>query len=325
MAPCHNHNSKLDKSSTSTCKTPTDTERCDHSDNNNHNERSDGIKNENSSKIASEKNGVETPLAQGQSESQTETQPKGKKWGSGKKNAQELAKMYSKGKRLQEIIGIGICIILLIIDLLYLVRYFDSSHLSYIILYAFAGICTADLASGLVHWAADTWGTVEFPVIGQALLRPFREHHIDPTSICRHDFIETNADNFTVCIPFIAYSAYKFYTCTPEEIASFYNWELYVFFLACFVTMTNEFHKWSHTYFGLPKWILFLQDYHIILPRLHHRQHHVSPHEVNYCITTGWLNPPLEAINFWRIAEAIVTKLTGAIPRSDDMKWSKQD
>lgn len=250
---------------------------------------------------------------------------RGKKWGSGNKNAKQLAQLYSKEKRAQETIGLLLCLALMAVDLFYLIKYFDTSNAVFIAFSAVAGICTADFVSGLVHWAADTWGTVEFPVLGPGLLRPFREHHIDPTSICRHDFIETNGDCFSVCTPVLAYSVFKFSTYTPEQIASNYNFEMYLFLLVCFVTVTNEFHKWSHTYFGLPKWITTLQDYHLILPRIHHRQHHVSPHEVNYCITTGWLNPPLEAIDFWRRFERLITVTTGAIPRSDDMKWSKTE
>lgn len=74
----------------------------------------------------------------------------------------------------------------------------------------------------------------------QAFIRPFREHHIDPTSITRHDFIETNGDNFAVTVPFLAHMAYKFVTLSPEEINKTYNWECFVFLLAIFVSLTNQ-------------------------------------------------------------------------------------
>ena len=85
-----------------------------------------------------------------------------------------------------------------------------------------------------------------------------------------------------------------------------------------------QFHKWSHTYFGLPRYITLLQDAHIILPRKHHRIHHVAPHETYFCITTGWLNYPLEMLSFWTGLEYLIEKTTGHKPRADDLAWAKK-
>lgn len=84
------------------------------------------------------------------------------------------------------------------------------------------------------------FGLMKMSDLLQAFIRPFREHHIDPTSITRHDFIETNGDNFAVTVPFLAHMAYKFVSLSPEEINKTYNWECFVFLLAIFVSLTNQ-------------------------------------------------------------------------------------
>jgi ubiquitin-conjugating enzyme E2 variant len=145
---------------------------------------------------------------------------------------------------------------------------------------------------------------------------------VDPTAITRHDLIETNGDNCLIMLPILTLVTLKYFICCQATINAWYPWDFFLFSLCIFVMLTNQIHKWSHTYFGLPWWVEKLQQWHIILPRLHHRIHHVSPHETYFCITTGWLNYPLELINFWRGFEYVITKTTGAIPRSDDLNWA---
>lgn len=76
-------------------------------------------------------------------------------------------------------------------------------------------------------------------------------------------------------------------------------------------------------------WSLFFpsstsQDIHIILPKRHHRIHHVAPHETYFCITTGWLNYPLEKLKFWTSLECLIELVSGCKPRADDFKWAQK-
>ena len=185
----------------------------------------------------------------------------------------------------------------------------------WVLLAAFASaFLAADLFSGLVHWAADSWGSADLPLIGPAFLRPFREHHVDPVAITRHDFVETNGNNCIVSLPLIAGVL-----CIPRNGNG-----VYTFFAAfwgavtLWVLATNQFHKWAHAH-RPPAWVAFLQRVHLILPPTHHQIHHTAPFHRYYCITSGWLNAPLTWIRFFPSLEWTVTVCTGWLPRQDDL------
>jgi ubiquitin-conjugating enzyme E2 variant len=173
----------------------------------------------------------------------------------------------------------------------------------------------ADFISGVVHWAADTWGTPHWPVAGRALIRPFREHHVDPKAITRHDFVETNGNNCAISIP--AAVGVALLPQGPQETGNFFG-AVFTFGMLFFVFLTNQFHKWAHMD-EPPRLVAFLQRWHLVLPRDHHDVHHHSPFEKYYCITVGWMNEPLYRVRFFRILEWIIAACTGLVPREDDI------
>ena len=177
------------------------------------------------------------------------------------------------------------------------------------------GYVFADFVSGFVHWAADTWGTPEWPVVGQSLIRPFREHHVDQKEITRHDFIETNGNNcFVSLVPGLIAALLP---QGPGRMWMMFA-STFVFSLILWVLFTNQFHKWSHLDTP-PPWMDRLQRWHLILPRDHHQIHHTPPYAKYYCITVGWLNEPLYRIRFFPMMEALVSAVTGLTPREDDI------
>jgi hypothetical protein len=174
------------------------------------------------------------------------------------------------------------------------------------------GFIAADFGSGFVHWTADTWGTPEWPVIGKALIRPFREHHVDQKEITRHDFIETNGNNCFISSPPAAIAA-----LLPDGTVWFFLAAM-TFAMCLAIFGTNQFHKWAHMD-APPRYAQVLQRANLILPPEHHAVHHTAPYAKYYSITVGWLNEGLFRLRFFQTLEKIIAHLTGLIPREDDI------
>lgn len=174
----------------------------------------------------------------------------------------------------------------------------------------------ADFVSGFFHWMGDTWGSPETPLAGAVFVRPFREHHVDQLAITRHDFIEVNGANCAISIPVLA--ALHF---LPFETTR-WGAPVGVFFSAFlwFIFATNQFHMWAHIAADKrPRVVSLLQRLHLILPPDHHAIHHAAPYSKYYSITVGWVNEPLHRLRFYRVLEFIISKLTGMVPRKDDI------
>jgi hypothetical protein len=167
-----------------------------------------------------------------------------------------------------------------------LIKVFNSQNRIAIIGALLISSVLADFISGFVHWAADTWGTAEWPIVGPALIGPFRDHHVDKKGITRHDFAETNGNNCLVSVPVLI--TLFFIPHLEGRLCSF----IFALFLGLtsWIFMTNQFHKWSHED-DVPALVDFLQRSRLILPKDHHDLHHQYPFTKNYCITTGWMNP----------------------------------
>jgi len=181
---------------------------------------------------------------------------------------------------------------------------------------ALIGLLFADFMSGFVHWAFDTWGRVDTPIFGSLAIRVFRHHHADEKAITHHDFVETNGHNFGLSLLLVGIGILVVNPKTATLIDVFIG--MCLLFGAVFTCMTSQIHKWAHMD-RPPRVVQLLQRARLVLSPDHHSDHHAAPYNRNYCITIGWMNGPLRAARFFETLERIITAVTGAIPREDDI------
>lgn len=233
-------------------------------------------------------------------------------------DAKELAAGYSKTFRVVEILSI-ISFWSLSFAIAWKASPLASVYPWVIVAALVSGFIMADFVGGFVHWMADTWGSTTMPVLGKALIRPFREHHVDEKAMTKHDYIETNGANCMVAVPVAAGAL-----LIPLDVDGWVSPGLFALVsigsMIFWVMMTNQIHKWSHLDdHETPALLRVAQKLHLVLPPAHHQVHHTAPFDSYYCITTGWLNWPLTKLGFYRHMEKLVTAVTGLIPRQDDI------
>ena len=149
----------------------------------------------------------------------------------------------------------------------------------------------ADGASGLLHLALDSWGSVKTPVVGPAFIRPFREHHVDPLAMTRHGFVETNGASAFACLPLLAGA-----WALPVAPGAWPFVHALLLALCFGALVTNECHRWAHAApAATPAWARWAQRHGLMLPPEQHRRHHTAPFDSHFCMASGWLNPVLDA------------------------------
>jgi TMEM189-like protein len=180
-------------------------------------------------------------------------------------------------------------------------RLYELELLWLLILAVPLGIVGGDFVSGLVHWAADTYGSEETPMIGPSLVKPFRLHHLYPRDICTHGLVELTGNVCILAVPVLSASLYLMWLLPESGLVAFFV--ICLALTAAATVATNQFHQWAHQE-NPSRLARCLQRTRLVLEPQHHNQHHTKPFDTNYCITNGWLNPILNKLRFFRRLEA---------------------
>ncbi len=177
------------------------------------------------------------------------------------------------------------------------------------------GALLADLVTAAVHWACDTWGSSRTPYLGAGLIHAFRVHHRRPRAMLEHDWLDVNGGaSAAIFALLLVLTASGLLPLTGGEDAGWLRALVLGFSLVA--APANQLHYWAHAV-RAPSWVRALQRRGVVLSAAAHGPHHRAPHTCGYCISLGWLNRPLDAIEFWRRLERGLSRLTGARPRGE--------
>ena len=177
------------------------------------------------------------------------------------------------------------------------------------------GYYLADIASGLVHWATDTWFSER--QFGR-LIAIAREHHTHPSHILGYRFLENATLGSAPSALFLGPLAILI-ALMPWS-AALYATMIAVFVISLTLLFGTSLHNIGHRKVRSPL-LKIGQRLRLFITPAYHHVHHGGDQTTRYCTTNGWANPLLDRIDFWRGLERLISVLTGAVPRQDDLRW----
>jgi len=183
-----------------------------------------------------------------------------------------------------------------------------------------AGVFAADLLSGTLHWAFDTWFDDGITFIRRMVLQ-VREHHIHPGRIFKIHFTQDAGTLSWIALLLTAPVALGALLAGAASLLAYAVLAAAVF--NPLLVFMLEFHKCGHRPCG-PAWVKVLQRLRLVLPVRHHLRHHSGNHDVNYCLINGWADLTLGRLGLFRVLERLIRRLTGAEPQRDDEEWFRR-
>jgi len=162
------------------------------------------------------------------------------------------------------------------------------------------GWACADLASGIVHFLCDRLGSEQTPLLGPAVIRPFREHHLAPRAITEHGFAELSGNSALALTPVLAVGT----ELAPLFGEALLPSALFSWLMSASVGLftTNQIHRWAHMT-RAPRLARALQRVGLAISAEAHARHHSASHDRAFCITNGWWNGPLDRVQAWSRVE----------------------
>lgn len=167
---------------------------------------------------------------------------------------------------------------------------FNVSELSWLAVQFVLCVLAGDFITGLVHWWEDAYAHLGWKNPLRSLVaEPNIVHHEDQTAFLAGSWWYRSWHTFALAaIVWWALLAFGVLTWHAIVIGSV---------AAC----GNEVHAWAHRRAPWPA--RMLQDMGVLTTPQQHAKHHRAPYDRCYCTVTNLLNPPLDAVGFWRRLE----------------------